>query len=639
MSRGGGDGLGGGRLPRAWAGWHAAAEGCLVGSVALGGGLWPAGQASWPPLGLRLPCAASAELHATPGGSHCLTRCCPSAVAALRPAEDELQLRDELQRQRRGWEEEEEGAGPRTRRRAAERVAASPAVGAVWRGRQLEEEQEEEEVGRKSTRFRGQVPARLAAMLQDEGEEVEDGMQEGGQQLVAPRGGLAMRIPAAAVAAAAAAAGRRPVSAATAPAPAGPAAAPGLPLRLKVKLPPPGSHPTESTAGTGPAAGAASPAPARMVLKLKPGSLRGWPQQQPAQLQQQARQQQQRARQQEQVEDLEEGGDEIIPQVDGAGDDPLQAMYAELFRQAEEGEEEAEAGTQGGVDPCLQDWQLPAAGAEGAAAAAPSLAVPEPEWAPQQGQPGAEAEHGETAAAAAEPAAPPSPPAAAVPPAVTAAILEGPPKHGATTAAEVAGGQAAASGQQTQGPSTSAEQRSPSRRPSPQAARSGPPPSPVLASAPPPGRIPGSPLAPPARPQPHTAPSLVPAAAAAAAAAAPPPAPPPAAAAPPPPDAATRGDQGQLQPPVPRLAPGAAPGGAAAQAVQAQPLSEEEQEGLAALVATLRRWLRAPSALNDVPLAIKQPKVGLGCTHLAARRLGSSSWPMARAGCAWCAPF
>lgn len=42
----------------------------------------------------------------------------------------------------------------------------------------------------------------------------------------------------------------------------------------------------------------------------------------------------------------------------------------------------------------------------------------------------------------------------------------------------------------------------------------------------------------------------------------------------------------------------------------AEPLSLEEEEGLAALLAALKDWLRKPHALNDVPLTISNPKVG-----------------------------
>ncbi len=37
-----------------------------------------------------------------------------------------------------------------------------------------------------------------------------------------------------------------------------------------------------------------------------------------------------------------------------------------------------------------------------------------------------------------------------------------------------------------------------------------------------------------------------------------------------------------------------------------------EAEGLAALLAVLKKWVVAHNALNDVPLSIKSPKVGAG---------------------------
>ena len=49
---------------------------------------------------------------------------------------------------------------------------------------------------------------------------------------------------------------------------------------------------------------------------------------------------------------------------------------------------------------------------------------------------------------------------------------------------------------------------------------------------------------------------------------------------------------------------------APADAVPAEPLSLEEEEGLAALLAAMKQWLRAPHALNDVPLSISNPRVG-----------------------------
>lgn len=58
-----------------------------------------------------------------------------------------------------------------------------------------------------------------------------------------------------------------------------------------------------------------------------------------------------------------------------------------------------------------------------------------------------------------------------------------------------------------------------------------------------------------------------------------------------------------------------------ADAAPAEPLSLEEEEGLAALLAALKCWLRAPHALNDVPLSIPNPRVGAGC------------WPL---GGVWC---
>jgi hypothetical protein len=55
----------------------------------------------------------------------------------------------------------------------------------------------------------------------------------------------------------------------------------------------------------------------------------------------------------------------------------------------------------------------------------------------------------------------------------------------------------------------------------------------------------------------------------------------------------------------------------------AEPLSLEEEEGLAALLAALKQWLHQPHALNDVPLSITNPKVrqrwGLAAGHLGRR--------------------
>ena len=77
-----------------------------------------------------------------------------------------------------------------------------------------------------------------------------------------------------------------------------------------------------------------------------------------------------------------------------------------------------------------------------------------------------------------------------------------------------------------------------------------------------------------------------------------------------------------------RTQPAAAAGAAAAAAAEeeeedwdldpaappAEPMSLEEEEGLAALLAALKDWLRKPHALNDVPLTISNPKVrGRGC--------------------------
>eukprot|EP00887_Chlorella_sp_A99_P002115 scaffold21.g2115.t1 len=400
--------------------------------------------------------------------------------------EDELLLKEELQRG--GWagEDDDEEGRPRTRRRAAELGAPSPAAAGARARRGWAEEEQEEKAGRKSTRFRGNLPPRLAAMLHDEEADEDEGAEEQAQPWP-PRA--------------------TPAAAAT--------ASPGRPLKLKVKLP----------AGVGaPGAGseppvAGSPAPPRVVLRLRPP-----PQPRPAAA--------------AEAHGLEEGGDEVIPQVDGAADyDPLQAMYAELYRQAEEGEGEEEEEAPAG-DPYLQ-WQLAGTGA----APAPATDQQPP---PPQAADAAWQQPAPTSAGAAEHAAPQE-----QAPAPTAAVEHAAPPQPARTPAGCDGVAAAVagSGVPADTPAQAAEL---------------PPASPPLQA--------------PAEPRPDAA--SLPAAP----------------------------SSSQL----------------ARQQVPAQPLSDEEAQGVAALVAALRRWLKAPSALNDVPLAIQHPKAR---PNLAPLRCGSPASP------------
>ncbi|PRW57186.1 lysine-specific demethylase 2A isoform X1 [Chlorella sorokiniana] len=420
---------------------------------------------------------------------------------------------------------DEEGQAARPRRMTARQAAAAAKEAAAWDGRlakrtpaaafdEFDEELLDEDDweggggsggrrGRQSTRFRGQLPPRMAALLQEEeAEEAEEAAEAA--YLAAPH----VTTAAAALAAFEAAAQQQPAAVA----PAGAAGAGLKPVKIKVKAPA-ALQPEQQAAAAFPLAAAQQPPASGIKIKIKPAGV-----------QQQAQQAQ----------------EPTIPQVDGAGDesgdeapagaaaakggqDELAAMYDALFDEEPPAQQGAAA-----AQPQAQQEQLPAALAS-PLGLQPRGALP----AQQAQQPaGSKEEQGQQSEGAAMHRN-----------ASLAMWLDG---GGATEgrqcsqdAAGFAAGMATANGAAA-----------------------------ALAAA-------------------------QPGAAAVAA-------------------AAEEGEEDW------DLDPAAPP---------AEPLSLEEEEGLAALLAALKDWLRKPHALNDVPLTISNPKAVVARLEVCMRELGLSLTP------------